>query len=70
MLYFFNISSLLMEFCEVKKMYECLIKFGDVEKFYFNFYLSIVLNLMKVFEGLLRYVVILFIIKVVDCMLV
>lgn len=47
-----------------------MIKFGNVERFYFCFYLIIVLNVVKYFEGLLRNVVILLFIKVVDCMLV
>ena len=52
MSYSFNISSSSTEFCEVKKIYERLIKSGNAEKFHSNFYPSIVLNSMKVFEGL------------------
>ena len=67
--YSFNISSSSTEFCEVKKMYERLIKSGNAEKFYSNFYPSIVLNSTKVFEGLSRHAATLLTTKVADCML-
>ena len=69
MSYSFNISSSSTEFCEVKKMYERLIKSGNAEKFYSNFYPSIVLNSTKGFEGLSRHAATLLTAKVADCML-
>ena len=69
MSYSFNISSSSMEFCEVKKIYERLIKCGNAEKFYSHFYPSIVLNSMKVFEGLSSHADTLLTTKVADCVL-
>ena len=54
-LYSFNISSASTEFCEIKNMYKRLIESGNAEKFYSNFYPSLVLNSTKVFEGLSRH---------------
>lgn len=51
-------------------MYECLIKSGKVEKFYSNFYSSIVLNSTKTFDGLSRNAATLLSTKVADCMVV
>ena len=56
--YSFNISSSSTEFYEVKKMYERLIKSGNAEKLYSNFYPSIVLNstnFLKDYQDMLRH---------------
>lgn len=67
--YSFNISNESIEFCEIKKMYERLIKSGNAEKFYSNSYPSIVLNSTRVFEELSRHAATLLTTKVADCML-
>lgn len=60
----------IVEFIMLKFMFDVYLKNGDIEKFYFKYYVVIFLNFIEYFKGLLRNVVILLLIKVVDCMIV
>lgn len=66
---FVKLGEQTLEFCELRKTYEGLVKNGDAEKFYTKFYSAVPLNAMKYFEGLSRNAATLLSTKVADRML-
>ena len=67
--YSFELNDSATEFLEIQKLCKCLMKSGNAEKFYSNFYASVVLNSTKTYNGLSRHAATLLCTKVADCIL-